>query len=104
VRARRVLCRLLLAVCGVAVAVVALTAGGPEPPPHERTVERRLRALAAARRIPLHAVHCERDSVLPRTFACLVEGPDDLHLAWEVRWLEDGGLAVRRPDGAPVRF
>jgi hypothetical protein len=95
---------MLVGASTLGIAVVAITAGAPEPPPSERSVERRLRSLAEEGRFPLHEVLCERDEVLPRTFVCFVEGPDDLHLAWKVRWLHDGELSVRRPDGTPVRF
>jgi hypothetical protein len=95
---------LLLAACALTIAALALAAGAPEPPPAERTVERRLRSVSARGGFPLHEVQCVRDRLLPRTFVCLVEGPDDMHLAWEVRWLPDGGLAVRRPDGSRIRF
>jgi hypothetical protein len=41
---------------------------------------------------------------MERRFVCLVGGPDDLHLALNVRWLPDGRLDVRRPNGSRVRF
>jgi hypothetical protein len=84
--------------------VLALTVGGPERPPPEREVERRLRPVSARGGFPLHEARCIRDGVLPRTFVCLVEGPNDMHLAWEVRWLPDGQLVIRRPDGTEVSF
>jgi hypothetical protein len=95
---------LLLAACVLAIPVLALTVGPPDPPPSEREVERRLRAVAARGGFPLHGARCIRDRVLPRTFVCLVEGPNDMHLAWEVRWLPDGGLVLRRPDGTRISF
>jgi hypothetical protein len=93
---------LLLAACALVIGVLALTVGPPDPPPSEREVERRLRAASARGGFPLHEARCVRDGVLPRTFVCLVEGPNDMHLAWEVRWLPDGGLVVRRPDGTRI--
>jgi hypothetical protein len=93
---------LLLAASGLVTAALALIVGAPDPPPSERKVERRVRALSARGGFPLHEVRCIRDDVLPRTFVCLVEGPDDTHLAWRVRWLSDGRLDVRRPDGSRV--
>jgi hypothetical protein len=95
---------LLLATCALAIAVLALTIGPPQPPPSERQVERRLRAVSAQGGFPLHEARCLRDGVLPRTFVCLVEGPDDMHLAWEVRWLAEGRLMIRRPDGTQISF
>jgi hypothetical protein len=52
----------LLAACALAIAVLAVTAGAPEPPPSEGD------ALPS-------------DGVLPSTFVCLVEAPNDMHLA-----------------------
>ena len=101
---RRALPILLLAACAVAITLLASTAGRPDPPPSERKVERRLRAVSAREGFELHAARCLRDKLLPRTFVCLAEGPDDLHLAWEVRWLPGGDLDVRRPDGTKVPF
>jgi hypothetical protein len=95
---------LLLAACALLIGVLALTVGAPDPPPPEREVERRLRVVSARGGFPLHEARCVRDSVLPRTFVCLVQGPNDMHLAWEVRWLPDGGLIVRRPDGTLIPF
>jgi hypothetical protein len=95
---------LLLTACALAIAALGLTLGAGDPPPSEGEVERRLRALSARGGFPLHKARCLRDAVLPRTFVCLVEGPDDMHLAWEVRWLPDERLAVRRPDGTRVSF
>jgi hypothetical protein len=95
---------LLLAASALAIAVLALTVGAPDPPPPEREIERRLRAMSARGDFPLHEARCLRDRVLPRTFVCLVEGPNDMHLAWEVRSLPGGGLVVRRPDGSRVGF
>jgi hypothetical protein len=94
----------LLAACVTVIVVLELTVGAPDPPPTESKVERRVRAVAARGGFPLHEARCIRDSVLPRTFTCLVDGPDDLHLAWEVRWLPDGRLVIRRPDGTRVSF
>lgn len=96
--------RLLLATGAVVISVLLLTVAGSEPPPAERAVEQRLRALAASADFPVHEARCIRDRVLERSFVCLIEGPDDLHLALEVRWLPDGNLDVRRPDGSPARF
>jgi hypothetical protein len=92
----------LLAGSGLVTAALALTVGAPDPPPPEQEVERRVLALSARSGFPLHEARCLRDDVLPRTFVCLVEGPDDMHLAWRVRWLADGRLDVRRPDGSRV--
>jgi hypothetical protein len=103
-RIRRAWPWLLLAACALAIAVLALTVGAPEPPPPEREVERRLRSVSARGGFPLHDARCIRDGVLPRTFVCLVEGPNDMHLAWEVRWLPSGELVVRRPDGTRISF
>ena len=94
----------LAAACGLAIAALALTVGAPDPPPTERQVERRLLAVSARRGFRLHEARCVRDRVLPRTFVCLVEGPNDMHLAWEVRWLDGGRLAIRRPDRSEVSF
>jgi hypothetical protein len=95
---------LLLAACAVVIAVLALTVGGPEPPPSERTVERRLSSVSARGGFPLHRVQCVRDKVLPRSFTCLVEGPFDMHLAWTVRWRAADDLEIRRPDGTRLGF
>jgi hypothetical protein len=95
---------LLLAGCALVIATLALTVGAPDPPPPESRVERRLRAVSARAGLPLHEARCLRDGVLPRTFVCLVEAPDDMHLAWEVRWLQGGRLVVRRPDGTRLSF
>jgi hypothetical protein len=95
---------LLLAACALAIAVLAVTVGAPAPPPSEREVERRLRALSRRGGFPLHEAQCLRDGVLPRTFVCLVEAPDDTHLALEVRWLPEGGLVISRPDGSRITF
>jgi hypothetical protein len=95
---------LLLAACALAIAVLVLTVRAPAPPPNEREVERRLRAVSAQGGFPLHGARCLRDGVLPRTFVCVVEGPNDMHLAWEVRWLAESGLVIRRPDGSRVWF
>lgn len=86
-----------------AVLVVVVVDDGP-PRPSAAAVELRLRALSARADFPLHDARCLREDSLPHRFVCLVEGPDDLHLAWHVRWLNDGRLDVRRPDGTPVRF
>jgi len=96
--------RWLLGTGAVASAVLLLTVVGSERPPSERAVEQRLRALAASADFRLHDARCIRDEVLDRRFVCLIGGPDDLHLALDVRWLPDGHLDVRRPDGSPVRF
>lgn len=96
--------RWLLVAGAVAAAALALSGDSSERPPSEHEVERRLRALAASAEFPLHEVRCFRDRVLQLRFACLVEAPDDLHLALDVRWLPGGRLAVRRPDGTRVRF
>ena len=96
--------RWLLGLGAVASAVVLLTLVDSERAPSERDVELRLRALAASAEFPLHDARCIRDRVLRRRFVCLVDGPDDLHLALDVRWLPDGPLDVRRPDGSRVRF
>jgi hypothetical protein len=95
---------LLLAACAVVIAVLVLTVGAPDPPPSEGKVEQRLRRVSARAGFPLHEARCVRDRVLPNTFVCLVEGPDDMHLAWEVRWLPDGRLTIRRPDGTRLSF
>ena len=95
---------LLLGASAVITVVLALTSGASDPPPAERDVERRVRAIAAQGEFPLHGVHCIRDEVLRRTFVCLVEGPDDTHLAWRVRWVSEERLDVRRPNGSRVRF
>jgi hypothetical protein len=94
----------LLAACALTIVVLVVAVGAPDPPPGERTVERRLREVSARGGFPLEAARCFRDRVLPRTFVCLVEGPDDTHLAWDVRWLAGGRLVVRRPDGSRVPF
>ena len=96
--------RWLIGAAAVASSVLLLTSAESERPPSERAVEQRLRALAASADFRLHEAHCIRDEVLERRFVCLVGGPDDLHLALDVRWLPDGHLDVRRPDGSPVRF
>lgn len=95
---------LLLAACAVVIAALALTVGAPDPPPPESEVERRLRSVSARAGFPLHEARCLRDEELPRTFVCLVEGADDMHLAWQVRWHPDGRLAIRRPDGTRISF
>jgi hypothetical protein len=94
----------LLAGSALATAVFALVLDAPDKPPSERQVERRLRTISARGGFPLHEARCLRDRVLRRTFVCVVEGPDDAHFAWEVRWLPDGRLAVHRPDGSRVPF
>lgn len=83
---------------------VALTIDAPDSPPSETQVQRALRSLSARRGLQLHSARCVRDEVLQRTFVCLVQGRDDLHLAWRVRWLPGGRLDVRRPDGSPMSF
>lgn len=93
---------LLLGASGFATAGFALAVGAPDPPPSESEVEHRLRVISHRGDFPLHEVHCVRDRALQRTFVCIVEGPDDTHLAWVVRWLPDGRLAVRRPNGSRV--
>jgi len=95
---------LLLAASAVAIAILAITVGGPEPPPSERQVERQLRVVSARADFPLHAARCLRDKVLPRSFVCLVEGPFDMHLAWRVRWISEDQLEVRRSDGVRIPF
>jgi hypothetical protein len=95
---------LLLAASALATTVLALATDARDEPPSERQVERRLRTISARGGFPLHEARCLRDRVLRRTFVCVVEGPDDTHFAWEVRWLPDGRLAVRRPDGSRVPF
>ena len=95
---------LLIGTSAVILAVLALTLGASDPPPSERDVERGVRALASRGGFPLHEVRCIRDEVLRRTFVCLVEGPDDTHLAWRVRWVSPERLDVRRPDGSHVPF
>jgi hypothetical protein len=95
---------LLLAACAIAIAVLALTVGAPDPPPPERKVEQRLRRVSSRAGFPLREARCVRDRVLSHTFVCVVEGPDDMHLAWEVRWLPDRRLAIRRPDGTRLAF
>jgi hypothetical protein len=94
----------LLVACAVAIAVLAITVGGPDPPPSERQVERQVRALSARRGFPLHTARCIRDKTLPRSFVCLVDGPFDMHLAWRVRWISNEHLELRRPDGTPIQF
>jgi hypothetical protein len=94
----------LLAACALTIVVLVVAVGAPDPPPAERKVERRLRAVSARSGFPLQDARCFRDRVLPRTFVCLVEGPDDTHLAWEVRWISAGRLVVRRPDGSRIQF
>ena len=94
----------MLALSIVIAAGIALTAGGTDPPPSERSIAHELKLLSTRRGLALHKVTCLRDEVLERTFVCLVEGPDDLHLAWHVRSLPDGHLDVRRPNGSPVSF
>jgi hypothetical protein len=96
--------RWLLGIGAVGSSALLLTTVGSEQPPSERAVEHRLRALAASAEFRLHEARCIRDEALERRFVCLVGGPDDLHLALDVRWLPDGRLDVRRPDGSPVRF
>ena len=96
--------RWLLGTGAIAASVLLLTVVDAESPPSERAVERQLRALAARADFRLHEARCIRDDAMERRFVCLVAGPDDLHLALNVRWLPDGRLDVRRPDGSRVRF
>jgi hypothetical protein len=93
----------VLGACTVLITVLALWGGGPAAP-SERTVERRLSAVAAGAGFRLERARCVRDKVLPRIFICLIEGPFDMHLAWTVRWREGGDLEIRRPDGTRIRF
>jgi hypothetical protein len=95
---------LLLAACAVVIAVLAMVVGGPDAPPSEETVERRLMRVSDRAGFPLHRVQCVRDKVFPRSFTCLVEGPFDMHLAWRVRWRGADDLEIRRPDGTRIRF
>lgn len=88
----------------IATAVLALMLGQSDTPPSERNVERRVRTVADRADFPLHEVRCIRDEVLQRTFVCLVEGPDDTHLAWRVRWVSDDRLDIRRPNGSRLPF
>lgn len=81
----------------VAVGVLALVVWAPERPPTEREVAAQLRGVMSRRGYQLHEARCFRDEVLERTFDCIVEGADDLHLAVRVRALEDGRLRVRGP-------
>lgn len=96
--------RWLFGTGAVVTALLLSTVIDSERPPSERAVEHRLRALAASADFRLHEARCIRDRVLERRFVCLVSGPEDLHLALDVRWLPDGHLDVRRPDGSPVQF
>ena len=96
--------RWLIGAGAVALLVFLLVGVDSDPSPGEGDVERRLRAIASSSDFRVHEVRCFRDDVLERSFVCLVGGPDDLHLALDVRWLANGGLALRRPDGSPFRF
>jgi len=95
---------LLLVTFAVTITVLVIAVGGPDPPPSERKVERRLRAVSARAGFPLHSARCVRDEQLPRTFVCLIEGPYAWHLAWRVHWLAGAGLDIRAPDGTRVSF
>jgi hypothetical protein len=84
----------------LALSLVVLTALEVSVPPDvvsERAAERRLAHEVRRAGTPLHEVRCVRKDELPRSFTCLAETSNDLHLALDVRIRADGKLVLRRP-------
>jgi hypothetical protein len=79
------------------VVLLAVEASGPPDVVSERAAERRLALEVRRAGTPLHEVRCVRKGELPRSFTCLAETSNDLHLALDVRIRADGKLLLRRP-------